>query len=571
MEKQLPKRRTSPSIVVSPHASNVQLHRMFETLGINCPRPQTMSPWSGQLPKGSSPSEFAYAYLFSEVFSKFDDGKPSPEKSRVTWERFHAAEEQCRLSNEFLKAERSSRRFFAREDGQGLLWSAAQKIRSILGDFNWDDAETYFGWGPGASTRLPRRRANAAYKYSGRPDSTIQNAALGTACIMRSPLWQEGLTFEEDSGYCNIVAGNRIVTVPKNYKTDRTIAIEPDMNMYVQKGLGGLMRRRLRRAGIDLDDQTRNQRLALVGSFAGTLATIDMSMASDTISHEIVRQLLPPDWYEALGQCRSPVGVLPSGEVISYQKFSSMGNGYTFELETLIFYGLCLAVADLLGEKDHRVAVYGDDIIVPTAMVPKLLELLKYSGFTPNIKKTHVSGPFRESCGKHYFLGHDVTPFYVKRPVRVLTDLFLLHNQIYRWVSRMRWDKDLPRSELRSVVTDLRKQAPSRWRKPRIPDHYGDGAFIGTFDECTPPRAPFGLEGYRVGLLAAVSRSSEIEIKGRMLSALVSIKGSWSPSKDAIQFKEPCGGGVSLPPRTREVMTLVPQYLGMDPFEDFSS
>jgi hypothetical protein len=214
-------------------------------------------------------------------------------------------------------------------------------MKRLLGEFSWDDASVHFGWGPGASTRLPRRRSDAAFKYSGRPDTTIGNAILANACIMRSPLWQEGLTFEEGSGYCSIVPGNRIITVAKNYKTNRTIAVEPCMNMYVQKGIGGLMRRRLKRAGFDLNDQTRNQRLALIGSFSGTLATIDMSMASDTVSYELVRLLAPSDWFEALEQCRSPVGVLPDGTRIWYHKFSSMGNGYTFELETAIFCCSC--------------------------------------------------------------------------------------------------------------------------------------------------------------------------------------------------------------------------------------
>jgi hypothetical protein len=243
-----------------------------------------------------------------------------------------------------------------------------------------------------------------------------------------------------------------------------------------------------------------------------------------------------------------------------------MGNGYTFELETLIFYGLCLAVCDLLRVKDHRISVYGDDIIVPTEMVPKLLEILTYSGFTPNTKKTHVTGPFRESCGKHYFSGYDVSPFYVKRPVSTLSDLFLLHNQIYRWCKQVaQWDDTAPLSELREVVLSLRKQAPVKWRKPRIPDGVGDGAFIGTFDECTPQRAPFGLEGYQVGLLTAVSRSSEVDTKGRLLSALRSIRGPITVVGE-LQFEDHREGGISLPPRTREVMTLVTRYHELDPF-----
>ncbi len=578
-------RATRSPYVIPPQASAALIHRLLNLTGTVGPFQRDLIPWSKPLPMfGSSKTEFAMAYLEAEILSKYDDGTPSPLRTEETWRRFYAAEEQCRLTNEFLRKERSSTRIFRVGDGQQILHSAALKIQSILGDFSWDDAERYFGWGPGASTRLTRRQSSASYKYSGRPDTTSMNAALANACIMRSPLWQEGLTFEEDSGYCNIVPGNRIVTVPKNYKTDRTIAIEPDMNMYVQKGIGGLIRRRLRRWGIDLDDQSRNQRLARIGSIAGTLATIDMSMASDTISYELVSQLLPSDWWHALGQCRSPVGILPSGEVISYQKFSSMGNGYTFELETLIFYALALAVSENRKEKDRRIAVYGDDLIVPSAMVPEMLSALTYSGFTPNTKKTHTSGPFRESCGKHYLSGYDVTPFYIKRPIKRLTDLFLFHNQIYRWCKRLEWSDSLPLEELFSLVRDIRRLAPAVWRKPRIPDGLGDGAFVGTFDECTPSRAPHQLEGFVVKHLAPVTEKADVDLKGRFLDGLVNIRGQSLSSRGgpcnyivsvgqtrkivsaSFTLDDVARGGVSQPPRLREVRTLVVQFAGLNPF-----
>jgi hypothetical protein len=85
-----------------------------------------------------------------------------------------------------------------------------------------------------------------------------------------------------------MVSGNNVDWVPKNYKTDRTIAIEPDWNMFLQKGLGGLLRRRLRRVGQDLNDQSTNRFCAAVGSIDGSLATLDMSMASDTVAYRLV-------------------------------------------------------------------------------------------------------------------------------------------------------------------------------------------------------------------------------------------------------------------------------------------
>jgi hypothetical protein len=293
--------------------------------------------------------------------------------------------------------------------------------------------------------------------------------------------------------------------------------------MFVQKGIGAMIRRRLRYAGVDLNDQSRNQRLARVGSIAGSLATIDMSMASDTVASSLVEALLPPDWFDALEQCRSQSGVLPSStDYIQYEKFSSMGNGYTFELESLIFYGLALAVREAYRVEDTRVAVYGDDIVVPTAMAQPLCSLLEEVGFTVNEEKSFITGPFRESCGKHYFQGHDVTPFYVRRPVVTLSDLFLLHNNFYRWLCRMKW-ANLDEASFRPLIEQLRGVAPANWRRPRIPDNFGDGAFIGTFDESTPIVAKRGWEGFTVHLLTEKSESKEFSGIGRLISSLYTL------------------------------------------------
>lgn len=463
-------------------------------------------------------SEFGIRYFLEEWLSKLDDGKPSPGKSATTWERFNSAEESCRKANHVIRSWRTSP--FEQEI------SLARKIcDTVLGPFNWDFAAKSFGWGPGATTRLNRRMSDAAHKYCGTPQTTIGNAILANAVLKYNPLWSRelpDLPEEEGVGKCKIVPGNRIVTVPKNYKTDRTIAIEPDMNIYVQKGIGGYMRSRLQRVGVDLDDQTRNQRLALVGSLSGTLATVDMSMASDTISRSVVDLLIRPDWLDALGQCRSPFGVLPSGEKIFYQKFSSMGNGYTFELETLIFYSLTLAVVHLLGLEAHRVSVYGDDVIVPSAATDRLYGLLSWLGFTPNAKKSYATGGFRESCGKHFFRGYDVTPFYVKKAPKTLVDLFKLHNQIYRFEQRAEsWLGPYRVCQFQELRRWLRSYAPASWRRPTLLDGIGDGGFVGPFDEVLPDRAHRGWDGWQCkAIVAQPTHDESLDSHGLLVKSL---------------------------------------------------
>jgi hypothetical protein len=362
--------------------------------------------------------------------------------------------------------------------------------------------------------------------------------------------------------------------------------------MYVQKGLGTAIRRRLRKVGIDLDDQTLNQNHAREGSISGDRATIDLSMASDTISYEIVRLLLPPDWLLALEQCRSPVGVLPSGDKVVYRKFSSMGNGYTFELESLIFWALTWAVTFLHDGDMSLIGVYGDDLIVDTNVVQPLTDVLSYCGFTTNVSKTHIDGPFRESCGKHYFNGIDVTPFFVKKPVDNLSELFKFHNRLYRWRNRVaKMMLPLQLEQLDEIVRSIRAYAPASWQRPRIPDGIGDGAFIGTFDECQPSklaaefrtrkgRMPYaGWEGWRVSVLqelaeqvvpaehGLVSRRTKKFVRKGMKAGLdlgyltyklaQTIPSGWEQTLFPVE-----GGGLSLSPRYRIIEILVTHYSG---------
>lgn len=452
--------------------------------------------------------EFAWSLLAEELFSKFDDGSTSVDKRRNTWDKFFDAELRCFATNDHLSND-------IRVVNDPVCVEMRRWIERCLGDsLSEEQVCQHAAFGPGATFLLRRNQRAMAYKYSGEPESTLGNARLARAAIGASPLWEReaGLSGNPSDGL-HIVAGNRVVTVPKNRKTDRTIAIEPRMNIYIQKGIGAIMRSRLRRKGINLNDQSVNQRLAREGSVTGRLATVDLSMASDTVARVIPHLFLPESWVALLEQSRSPFGLLPSGQYIKYQKFSSMGNGYTFELETLIFSALCAAIIKLHGKKDDRFSVYGDDIIFPSDLVPELLDYLNWLGFTPNRKKTHWEGGYRESCGKHYFHGSDVTPFYIRRPVKDLSDLFLVHNNVFRWGERTMID-------VSSTVRGLRRLAPAEWRKPRLPDGFGDGAFIGAVDELRLDSHPYGWDAWQVEVLGSVAKRDLEDPSGSTLASL---------------------------------------------------
>lgn len=227
---------------------------------------------------------------------------------------------------------------------------------------------------------------------------------------------------------------NRVTFVPKTATSLRTIAIESRIGVYLQLGVDGFIRRRLKRFGVDLDSQARNRYLALYGSLSGDLATLDLSSASDTISSCLVESLLPPQWWDYLSDLRSSQGFLPDGNTIDYEKFSSMGNGFTFALESLIFSAITFAVVPR--RLWDRVSVYGDDIICPREWADGVRDALIDSGFLVNDAKSFFDGPFRESCGCDAWNGVDISPCYLKSLPVAIPDLYGLFNRLQNWYGR---------------------------------------------------------------------------------------------------------------------------------------
>lgn len=468
-------------------------------------------------------SDFRRDYLAVELMSKFPSWDLGIDREAVAIESFLKSEEQCSSSNVRLK--RSFGTASTTVSTSSYMYMMKRKIERLLGPFSWDEAEQDFGFGPGASFALKRKNGDTYHKLGCKPEVTRECAALFMTAIRRCSAWHRhvaGLSGEgPDTKMLTIVPGNRITTVPKNAKTNRVIAIEPLGNMFIQKGIGGFIRRRLRRVGVDLNDQTINQKLAREGSLSGSLATIDLSAASDTVSLEVCRQLLPPDLYEAVELARSPSGVLPDGSLISYQKVSSMGNGFTFELESLIFWAATQVIVDIHAGSERRVAIYGDDIICPADCYVPLEGLLNHLGFNLNAKKSYSSGPFRESCGKHYFNGHDVTPIYIREDVDSFLPLVLLSNNLRRFASRGSvWGLD---NAYKPIYDWLNSHLPDFWRVPRIPDGFGDVALFGDFDEVKPARAPRGWEGYMGLGVAEQSTTSTADDVPYLLKALWSL------------------------------------------------
>ena len=224
----------------------------------------------------------------------------------------------------------------------------------------------------------------------------------------------------------------KVVLVPKTLKAPRIIAIEPTCMQYMQQAVLRLFldcyeKDDFLRQTIGFDDQDPNRVLAHEGSLTGSLATLDLSEASDRVSNQHVKLLFRRHRLlaEAVDVTRSLKAEVPGHGIISLSKFASMGSAMTFAMEavvftTIIFMAIGRAQSRQLSKKDvksflGKVRVFGDDLIVPNAYAPDVVECLETFGYKVNSSKSFWSGSFRESCGKEYFKGSDVSITKVRR------------------------------------------------------------------------------------------------------------------------------------------------------------
>lgn len=341
-------------------------------------------------------------------------------------ETFRDGEDRCAKTNARFFSEL---RLQYKEEGGAheVLHLAGKKIARVLGDVPTYDDLT-FRFGPGASYGV-RRETAPFNKLCPNPDaSSNMSSNLGYLC-KQFPSW-----LSVDASQCTLVQGSRLGFASKNALTHRTTGSEPTLNGLVQKAIGKHIRKRLLRIGINLTEQWEvNQKLASQAHLQ-EFATVDLRNASDTIAYASVLELLPIDWVELLDHCRSPEYLL-DGEWKPFHKFSSMGNGYTFELETLIFYALATAACEVTGEYHEvgfNLTVYGDDIIIPKGAFVLLQRTLSYLGFEVNEAKTFVEGRFFESCGMDYFDGLYVRPVFLRQDIKDVGIAFCVTNQIQR-------------------------------------------------------------------------------------------------------------------------------------------
>lgn len=381
---------------------------------------------------------------------------PMPDKRRANaLAKFQQAETTCSLANNRFRNEPEPSWF-------GRVRKTIARVLGPLDSGVLDTIVDLMRHGPGSSVGIKGDGLTASDKY--RYPVTMTANLLPYAESIMGPLWA--------SRYRPlIVRGSTWSSVRKNAETDRGICTEPVLNMFGQLGIGEYLAKRLKRFGVDLRDQRWNQALAEKAEM-WRLATLDLASASDCTAYESVRSLFPPKWFALLALFRSPEMKI-DGSWVALEKWSTMGNGYTFPLETLIFYAV---VSAMVPRKDMCVtAVYGDDMIVPQANVAAVVEALEYLGFQVNGKKSCLAGNFFESCGTDFLRGKQCRPFFAPSEPGPIPKSVQTANGFRLWLMSV---FGYCPSEFRDEWKTLVKQTPSDWKKTHVPASWGDVGII---------------------------------------------------------------------------------------------
>lgn len=293
--------------------------------------------------------------------------------------------------------------------------------------------------GPGSSRKT--KHTDFYQKMFAGPLSTTSDILYKHYITNISDSWYLGESLRYSHFGVTLVSSSSLSTVPKNNRTNRTICTEPSLNMFYQLGAGRLIERMLLKYhNIDLSRQpARNSYYAKQGSITGEYATIDLSNASDTISFKLLEYLLPPGILSILDLIRSKTTSY-QGEDIPLHMISSMGNGFTFPLQTLIFSALVKATYSYLGiskikDSIWQYSVFGDDIIVCKDAYDVVTQVLNAAGFIVNETKSYNTGAFRESCGSDFFMGHNIRGVYLRK-IKNETHIYSCFNRLVRWSIR---------------------------------------------------------------------------------------------------------------------------------------
>jgi len=419
---------------------------------------------------GATPGEVAALRLTRSLFKKLDDEK-AEDADELCLRKFLASDELCWEWRLNLKSSKDEElvNLFRKEIDDFLHPCGMPLIDSYFDILNRGRA------GPGASIG-----ANGTDFYTKFFSSILTSTSpllysLYNEYVQWYPDWVDAeLSRSYNSGVLRLTRGNKLSFVRKTRDISRSICTEPSLNMFFQLGLGEIINLRLREYGIDVRTQAeKNRAMARRGSIDDSIATIDLESASDSVSLNLCREFFPTWFFEILMNLRSPEVELPGGVWHELGMVSSMGNGFTFPLQTALFMCVVRAAArfrnvklnawlppdlvyPLAGDELYQsingrelpshydfghmrelkggnpFGVFGDDICCPREIADDVCHLLGLLGFRVNHAKSYLIGPFRESCGHDYYNGRIVRGVYI-RSLATMQDRYVAINRLNEW------------------------------------------------------------------------------------------------------------------------------------------
>jgi hypothetical protein len=438
----------------------------------------TLCGWNGAVVPypGQSPKQFAMSALYRSIVKKFHNDETDVERDAAALKLFLEVNERCKgwqpdpakqsvldaiaigeakvfidqfchpteCEYELAKAHNS-----LLDERTSTSRTPTHKVSEMLPYepllLNLSAIRRGFGWGNGANIGSPNTDWYSKLCLSTLSSSKTGLYELFVHSTVGSAHWPEIISYRTKFRGTEIVPGSRLSFVPKSSEISRTICTEPVLNMMFQKGIAWVIEQRLIEfVGIELKSQPdKNRELARIGSLTGKFGTIDLSSASDSLSLGVIKEFFPPSFYNWLMKTRCDYTILPDGSKVELHMVSSMGNAFTFPLQTLLFASLVYGAYRAYGIKPEyprgrhlgNFAVFGDDIIVDSRAYDLVVRMLSHLGFKVNVDKSFNEGLFRESCGLDYFSGHNVRGVYVQKLLDD-RDFYSAINRLNRWCAR---------------------------------------------------------------------------------------------------------------------------------------
>jgi hypothetical protein len=420
--------------------------------------------WPGKF--GYDASKFKRQYQLENLFKRYrfeDDVYSEQELQDITNAKL--VDTQMRIG---MPRERWTYRSFL------VLQRARKIIAEVLGDYDPEEHRSLCSFGKRASVGHPYSKSCLHEKLHGQLTGSHEhvewfNDYLQTDHHLVSAISER--TSVPIDGTCDSLT---LTNVPKSFKALRSIMPNTLIGGFYTYGLGEVISARLRKIGLDISRlQLKHGVLARKFSKSRTHATVDMSAASDSFTYEVVNALIPRKWVKALKLGRiTTVNVAGSSQKLV--SFMTMGIGFTFPLQTLMFYSLAKATKELLGIHG-LISVYGDDIIYPVEMHNQMTAIFTDLRFHLNQEKTYVNEYFRESCGSDYYYGFDVRPFNPEGGHQLLTGRGYV-SVLYKTINGLlrRWDEAEIAITLRFLYSEILRVDDQIFQVPKsFPDYSG--------------------------------------------------------------------------------------------------